>query len=252
MRVLAITQARVGSSRLPAKVLLKIGQRTLLDIHLQRLKKSQRIDQLVVATTHEKGSEEICQVAEKGGVEWFQGDLNDVLDRFYQASLIHNADYIVRVTSDCPLLDAELVDKVIDLAISGDYDYCSNGLIQNYPDGQDVEVFKMEALKMAWDNAKEKYEREHVTPYLWNNCDFNGGTLFRAANLPATSNYNAIRMTVDEPVDFDLVKHLIEELGVEKSWMDYTQYILNHPDEIKNKDIIRNEGYLKSIKDHNK
>lgn len=247
MKVIIVTQARIGSSRLPGKVLKKINNQSLLHIHLSRLKKSKLASKIIVATTFEDGVEQIIEIGNKMSVDVLQGSTDDVLDRFYQSVKEFTPDYVVRVTSDCPLIDAEVIDQVINLAISGDYDYCSNVLVQDYPDGQDVEVFKMKALTQAWNEAKESHEREHVTPYIWKNSDFNGGNLFKSADLAAPSNYNAIRMTVDEPLDFEVVKLLIETLGTEKGWMDYTQFIMDNPELIKNADIIRNEGYLKSL-----
>ncbi|MBO3698383.1 cytidylyltransferase domain-containing protein [Roseivirga sp. E12] len=248
VKTIAITQARVGSSRLPSKVLLPIGNQTLLDIHLKRLTMAQKVDQVVVATTNEDRSDEICIIAERCGTIWFKGSLDDVLDRFYQAAILHKPDWVVRVTSDCPLIDPELVDAVVELAIQHDYDYCSNVLVQDFPDGQDIEVFKMSTLEKAWNEAVKRHEREHVTPYIWSNCDFNGGELFTSADLPSPGNYNAIRMTVDEAADLEVMTWLVEALGIDKPWFEYTQYLIAHPERAINSNIIRNEGYLKSLK----
>lgn len=246
MKTVIITQARVGSSRLPAKVLKKINNQTLLEIHLSRLKKSELADEIVVATTHEEGSEKICAIAETLGIKWYQGDLNDVLDRFYNAANSTQAQWVVRVTSDCPLIDPKLIDLVIQEAQNGDYDYCSNVLTEDFPDGQDVEVFKKSALEEAWKNAKRTSEREHVTPYIRLNTDVNGGNRFKAKDIRAPENFNAIRMTVDEPLDFEVIAWLINEKGTSLSWMEYVEFMLNHPNRLVNKEIIRNEGYLKS------
>lgn len=247
MKVIAITQARIGSTRLPAKVMMKIGEKTLLDIHLERLKQSKRIDDIVVATTNEPDSDRICDVASHQGLKWYKGSMDDVLDRFYQAALPQKADWVVRVTSDCPLLDPEVIDAVINKAIDGDYDYCSNILVEDFPDGQDVEVFKMAALEKSWKEATKKFEREHVTPYMRNNCDFNGGDLFTSADYAAPQNFNKVRMTIDEQADFDMMEWLINDMGLEKTWMEYTRHMLNNPDKLVNADLIRNEGYYNSI-----
>mgnify|MGYP000335848708 CR=1 FL=1 len=248
MKTVLITQARVGSSRLPGKVLLKIAGATLLDIHLSRVKKAKRVDQVVVATTQEERSDLICDIAEKQGVAWFKGSLEDVLDRFYQTAVSYEADWIVRVTSDCPLLDPAVVDSVIEKAISGDYDYCSNILVEDFPDGQDVEVFKYSALEVAWKQAKKTFEREHVTPFIRNNSDYKGESMFSAADVEAGGNFNKIRMTVDEPADLEMIRWLVNACGIDKNWMTYTDYMLSHPDKLVNKDILRNEGYIKSLK----
>lgn len=247
MKVIAITQARIGSTRLPGKVMMKIGGKTLLDIHLERLKQSKKIDDIVVATTNEPESYKITDVAEGQGLKWYKGSMDDVLDRFYQAAKPHNPDWVIRVTSDCPLLDGEVIDAVIAKAIEGNYDYCANILVEDFPDGQDIEVFKMSSLEKAWNEATRKVEREHVTPYIRDNCNFNGGTLFTAADYPAPTNYNKVRMTIDEQADFEMMEWLITDLGLEKTWMEYTMHMLKNPDKLVNADLIRNEGYYKSI-----
>ena len=171
-----------------------------------------------------------------------------MLDRFYQAVKHEKPDWIVRVTSDCPLIDPILVDKLINLAHSKKIDYCSNILIENFPDGQDIEIFKYSALEIAWVNAKLSSEREHVTPYIRNNSDFNGRSLFSAINFDCPNDYSMIRMTVDESRDFDLIKILINDLGADKTWLEYTNYIIKNDLHKINNSIIRNEGLLKSLK----
>jgi len=247
MRIIVITQARVSSTRLPRKVLKKLGDNTLLGVHLNRLRKSKKATEIVVATTMEPDSGLICQVAESHGLSCYKGNMNDVLDRFYQAAKLHDADWVVRVTSDCPLIDAVLLDAVVEMAISNDLDYCSNMLVEDYPDGQDVEVFKMTVLKQAWEESSEPYQREHVTPYIKNNSDFHGGLLFKALDYPCSENFNLIRMTVDEAKDLELMRWLVDSIGVDKTWLEYTNYILKNPSLIKNQDIQRNEGYKKSL-----
>jgi len=154
----------------------------------------------------------------------------------------------VRVTSDCPLLDPVLVDEVITFVQKKNVDYGSNAMIERFPDGQDVEVFKFSSLEKAWKNAKLFSEREHVTPYIRNNSNGNGCDLFTAINYPSILDFSKIRMTVDEVKDFKLIEILIQKLGTKKSWMDYTNYIIdNNLGEINN-NIMRNEGYLKSLK----
>jgi spore coat polysaccharide biosynthesis protein SpsF len=246
-KIIVLTQARLGSTRFPAKVLSKIGSDSLLAIHLRRLKQSALVKTIVVATTLEDGSDEIVAIAQAEGAIAFKGSTDDVLDRFYQAAKIHSTDYVVRVTSDCPLIDAQLMDKVIHLAIANKLDYASNVLIEEYPDGQDVEVIHWSALERAWSDAKLTSEREHVTPYIRKHADFHGGHLFKAKNLPAPFNCNGIRMTVDEPADLEAIRILITALGTDKSWRVYADYIIDHPHEFTNQKIVRNEGYLKSI-----
>lgn len=248
INTIIITQARVNSTRLPGKVLKEIGGKTLLEIHLGRLSKCTKVSDIIVATTVEDTDAIIYKKAIEWGYTASRGSESDVLDRFYQAAKKSNADWIVRVTSDCPLIDPELVDKVIVFAQDREVDYCSNVLIENYPDGQDVEVFKFSALKKAWENAKLLSEREHVTPYIRNNSDFKKGNKFSALNFPCESDFSKIRMTVDESKDFELIQILIKNLGTNKTWLEYTNYIINNGLNSINNQIIRNEGLLKSLK----
>lgn len=246
-KILLVTQARIGSTRFPNKVTLELAHTTLLGLHLERVKNSKLVTDFCVATTNENGVEVIIDIAQKSGVNTYQGSLNDVLDRFYQAAKLFMPDYVVRVTSDCPLLDSELIDHVVKLLIESEADYAANILVEEFPDGQDVEVFSFRSLEKAWKEAKLPSEREHVTPFIRNNSDIKGGNLFKAVHYQAPNNYNHIRMTVDEPKDLDTIKLLVSKLGAEASWLEYTDYIINNINEFTNQDIVRNEGYLKSI-----
>ncbi len=248
IKTVLITQARSGSTRLPGKVLKEVNGQSLLEIHLERLKKCTKVSKIIVATTVEAADEIIYNNAISWGFAASRGSEDDVLDRFYQASKHEHADWIVRVTSDCPLLDPNLVDDIISYAQSNQYDYVSNSIIEVYPDGQDVEVFKFSALERAWKHAKLKSEREHVTPYIRNNADGKGENSFTTFNYPCDANYSHIRMTVDEPRDFDLIEHIILKLGTKKSWLEYTNYIIDNNLTKLNGGIIRNEGFLKSLK----
>lgn len=245
--IVIVTQARFGSTRLPGKIMMKINEEELLKIHLKRLSQSQKADKIIVATTIEIIDNPVASAVTSWGYEIFRGSENDVLDRFYQATKDYHPKWVVRLTSDCPLLDPALIDGVIEMAIANDLDYCANILVENFPDGQDVEVMKFEALEYAWINAKLNSEREHVTPYIRNNTDFKGGTIFKAMNYSCENNFNAIRMTVDEEQDFTLISNLINHLGTDLTWREYTDYILKNDLSAINKNIVRNEGYIKSI-----
>jgi spore coat polysaccharide biosynthesis protein SpsF len=248
MRIVAVTQARTGSSRLPGKVLKKIQGVTLLELHLSRILQSKKIDKLIVATTVNKEDDAIAELAAANNIAASRGSVNDVLDRFYQSLKGEKADYVVRLTADCPLIDPALIDKIIAFTIENDLDYCSNTLNPGYPDGQDVEVFKFSALEKAWHEAKLDSEREHVTPFIWKNSSFKGGDIFTSANFSENYSFGHLRMTVDEQRDFDLIQNLIGELGRDGSWLDYANYIESHQ-KIRNinASIGRNEGYDKSI-----
>jgi spore coat polysaccharide biosynthesis protein SpsF len=248
LKTILITQARSGSTRLPGKVLKEIGGKSLLQIHLERLKKCTTISEVIVATTIKEEDQVIYEKALGWGFSASRGSESDVLDRFYQSVKEKNADWIVRVTSDCPLIDPELVDQVVDFVRNNNKDYGANILVENFPDGQDIEVFKFSALKTACENAILSSDREHVTPYIKNNSDFKNGNLFSAINYSYHYNYSKVRMTVDEIRDFDLISILVNELGTDKSWLDYTNYILDNDLFEINGEIIRNEGFLNSLK----
>ena len=248
IKTILITQARTASTRLPGKVLMEVDNTPLLKIHLDRLSKAKNVDKIIVATT----VNDVDDIIEKFCVEWgygvFRGSENDVLDRFYQSVKNIKPTWIVRVTSDCPLIDSKLVDDVITYAQNNDIDYCSNTLIENFPDGQDVEVFKFHALEYAWKNAKKKSDREHVTPFIREYSNYKKKNLFTSINFNNDSNFSHIRMTVDEQCDFELIYKIIGELGMNRTWLEYTEYIINNELFEINSNIIRNEGYLKSLK----
>jgi spore coat polysaccharide biosynthesis protein SpsF (cytidylyltransferase family) len=222
LKTLLITQARTGSTRLPGKVLKTIEGKTLLEIHLERLKKCKRVNNILVATTTHPNDEIIFDNSIKWGFHSFRGSEQDVLDRFYQAAKPYEPDWIVRVTSDCPLIDPALIDAVIEFAQNKNADYCANNL-RDFPDGQDVEVFKFTVLEKAWKEATEKSDREHVTTFIRNNRN----SLFSLAEYTGQGNFSEVRMTVDDAKDFELIEHLIHELGTDKTWKEYAEHIIN-------------------------
>ena len=242
MKIIAITQARTGSTRFPNKIMNRIEGKTLLSIHIDRIKNSKKTNTLIIATTNKKNDDIIEFEANNLGVHCYRGDEDDVLDRFYQAAKIHNPDYVVRLTSDCPLIDPILIDEIIEAAIIANVDYCSNTLIESYPDGQDIEVFTFSALKKAWKESVLKSEREHVTPFMKKN--------FKSINIHSNNmEFNKVRMTVDEPNDLVVINKLVDKLGLNENWQNYTKLYLNDKNiSNSNASIIRNEGYLKSIK----
>jgi spore coat polysaccharide biosynthesis protein SpsF len=251
MKIIGVTQARTNSTRFPNKVLMKAGADDILSIHIQRVLNSRLINSLIVATTTNQVDDPISEIGDRHKVKVVRGSEEDVLDRFYQAVKGENADYIVRLTADCPLIDAKLIDAVIEFAVSKKLDYASNTLSPHYPDGQDVEVFKFSALERAWNEAKLHSEREHVTPFIWKNSSFMGGTRFTSDNFDQTLiNYQDIRMTVDENKDLELIRVLIDILGKNCSWHEYAEFIVDNPD-IRNinNGIGRNEGYRKSLRE---
>jgi spore coat polysaccharide biosynthesis protein SpsF (cytidylyltransferase family) len=248
IKTILITQARTGSTRLPGKVLMEVNNTPLLKIHLDRLSKSKNVDKIIVATTMNEEDDVIEKIGKEWGYEVYRGSENDVLDRFYQAVKNIKPNWVVRVTSDCPLIDPLLLDKVIEITKAENKDYGSNVIDETFPDGQDVEVFKFSALEKAWNEANKLSEREHVTPFIRNNSDLKSGNLFSAISYKNNTDYSSIRMTVDEQKDFELINKIISDLGSEQSWLYYTEYIIKNDLANINGNIIRNEGYLKSLK----
>lgn len=247
-KITIITQARLGSSRFPNKILKLINKKTLIEHHIDSLQKIKNIDNIIVATTKEKNIDKLINILKKKEINYFQGSQDNVLERFYYSLNTVTTDYVVRVTSDCPLIDYRLAEKIIEHTVKNNLDYCSNILVENYPDGQDIEVFSFASLKLCYENAVNKIDLEHVTTYIRRNSTFNGGNIFKSDNFPCLGNFNEIRMTVDEPIDLEAIKILIIEVGEYKPWYDYANYIIENKKKFKNQNIIRNEGFLKSLK----
>jgi len=253
MKVVVITQARLGSTRFPNKILKKIKGETLLGIHVNRIKKCKAVSAICIATTNKVQDSVISDLAKAFDVHCFKGSEDDVLDRYYCAAQKMNADLIVRLTADCPLIDPVLIDEIVKKAKQELVDYYTNTLIENFPDGQDVEVFTFAALKEAWINAKLLSDREHVTSYIRNNSSFNGGSIFTSDNYYCDKNYNSVRLTVDEEVDFKVIEHIINDIGVNENWKTYAEYYLSKKKiSLLNNNITRNEGYQKSIEANKK
>ena len=249
MRIVAITQARLGSKRFPKKIIKKIQDKTLLNIHIDRIKNSKLINEIIIATTTNENDKKLIHFAKENNVSFYAGSENDVLDRFYNAAKKFNADVIIRLTSDCPLIDSNLIDSMIlEFQSIDDIDYLSNVFIESYPDGQDIEVFTFEALKKAWVKSTLKSDREHVTTFIRKNSDYFGNKMFKAKNISSNINYSNVRMTVDEEVDFEVIKILINKLGFNDNWENYTKFYRDNIEIAKlNSHIKRNEGYEKSI-----
>ncbi len=244
MKIIAITQARTGSTRFPKKILKKIDGKSLLEIHIERIRQSSLINKIIIATTSNVRDNIIVDYAKSLTVEYYRGDENDVLDRFYKSVSHIEPDFIVRLTSDCTLIDAELIDEIIANALEKDLDYYSNILSPTYPDGQDIEVFKFTALYKAWEMAIVNDEREHVTPYIKNNSTYMGNNLFTSENHKYKDDYNQVRMVVDYPEDFTVIKMLIQKLGINAKWIDYAdEYIKDQKINSNNIKIKRNDGY---------
>jgi spore coat polysaccharide biosynthesis protein SpsF len=209
MNKVAIVQARMGSTRLPGKVMKEIADKPMLWHVVNRLNYSKLIDKVVVATTDNREDNLIEEFCIDNNVNFYRGSQEDVLDRYYQAAKIYKADIIVRITSDCPLIDPVIVDKVVENYLDHEekVDYVSNILERTYPRGMDVEVFSLRVLEIAWQKAKEQYQREHVTPFIYENPD-----AFNLSCMKNERDLSHLRLTVDEEKDLELVRRIYKNL----------------------------------------
>lgn len=246
--ILGIVQARMGSTRLPGKVLAPVCGRPLLWHLMNRLRVVPTIERLVVATSVEPADDQIAEFCLSSGLECFRGQEQDVLDRFFQAAKYHAADVVVRITADCPLIDPEIVDRVVGLQIKGLWDYTSNTIERTFPDGLDVEAFTFEALQRAWHQATLMSEREHVTPYIWKHRE-----LFSIYQYTQSANFADMRWTVDEPEDLEFVSRVFEYFddGGRLFLMDDVLELIDKQPQLSaiNSHFGLNEGYQKSLRE---
>lgn len=227
--VLAILQARMGSSRLPGKVLKPIMGRPMLGRHIDRLKRCSTIDRLVVATSADKGDDPIAAFCAAEGVSCYRGPLQDVLARYETAARENDpVDHVLRLTGDCPLADPAIIDRVVRTHLAGNYDYTSNTLEVKFPDGLDAEIMTREALNQAASEAREPYDREHVTPFIYRRPD-----RFRMGSVVNDANLGHMRWTVDTEADFRLVEAVYRALLPRNdafAYSDILRFLLANPD----------------------
>ncbi|MBD2517199.1 glycosyltransferase family protein [Nostoc sp. FACHB-973] len=209
MKNVIIVQARMTSTRLPGKVLKKILDKPLLEYQIERLKRVKFADEIVIATTNNSTDLPIVELCERLSIAYFRGSEEDVLDRCYQAAKEHHADVVVRVTSDCPLIDPQVIDRVIQFYLDNQsqYDYVSNCLERTYPRGMDTEIFSFIALHEAFVEATTQPDREHVTPFIYMHPE-----RYRLTQVVYLENQSSHRWTVDTADDFELIKRIIEAL----------------------------------------
>jgi glutamate-1-semialdehyde 2,1-aminomutase len=239
MTIIAIVQARLGSVRLPEKVLKPILGKPLIELVLLRLSASQEIHEIIVATSDNPENDKLQELVESLGFRCGRGSDLDVLNRFYESAKTFNADIIVRITGDCPLVDPLLVDKCIKGYINSKVDYFSNVDPATFPDGLDVEVFSFDALRDANINAKSKYDREHVTPYIRNNDKFLKSSIKNLEDLSSQ------RWTVDEAEDLVVIRNIFSYFSpnIYFSWQEVLELSQSKPELfIANKHIKNNEG----------
>jgi len=246
--IAAILQARIGSNRLPEKVLRPILGRPMLELMIERLRHCKTIDKIIVATTTSPEDDKLESLCDIWSVDCFRGAIDDVLSRYHGAARMYEVDVIVRVTSDCPLIDPELVDEVVNLyqRNSDKYAYCSNVNPPTYPDGLDVEVFGMATLERLNDLAIESIDREHVTTYVEKHLED-----FRIGNVADGINRSAFRWTVDTYDDLQFATEIYKALyrpGQIFGREEIFGLLRRHPELMSiNAGHTRNEGHTMSI-----
>lgn len=247
-KIVCIIQARTDSTRLPQKALYDIVGKPLIIHVFDRIKYSTLIDTFVLATTTRPVDTQLVELVQKQGIPVFHGDCDDVLDRYYKTACHFNAENIVRITGDCPLIDPQIADLIIKVFLNNNYDYVTNTLHRTYPDGLDVEIFSFNALEKAWKKATLPSEREHVTPFIRNNPD-----QFTLYDVKNPIDYSTYRWTVDRQEDLLFVQEIYKRLYPKKKifYMNDIVDLLNkHPELLKiNSGIQRNEGYLRSLQE---
>ncbi|MNB88560.1 3-deoxy-manno-octulosonate cytidylyltransferase [compost metagenome] len=227
MKTVAIIQARMSSTRLPGKVMRMLEDRTVVGHVITRCLAIPSVDEIVIATTDQEEDIVVVDEAERYGVSCYRGSLDNVLDRYYRAAVNARADVVVRITSDCPLLDPRVSDRVITHFLQHKFDYSSSGQSSTFPRGLDTEVFTFNALKTAHEKASHDYEYEHVTPYLYMHPDeFN---TFGYRNTEDCSKY---RLTLDTLEDWELISAIYKELykGQIFYWEEVKSLLLAQPE----------------------
>jgi len=246
MKPVAIIQVRMSSTRLPGKVLKKLNGITVLESLLNQLNYSKLLNDKIIATTSNSEDDVIFNFCKSKEIKCYRGSQDDVLDRYYNCAKKFSINTIIRITSDCPLMDPQVVDAVIDFYLKNSYDYVNNCYNRTYPYGNDVEIFSLKVLEKVWEKATKPSEREHVTPYIYNNPDeFSLGWIENKENL------SEFHWTIDRKEDLIFVQNIFKKISKRPILMkDIIDVIKDDPSLLEiNKNTNPNEGYLKSIKE---
>jgi len=244
MKIDAIIQARMDSTRLPGKVLMKLNGITVLKCVFDQLNHSTTLNRKILATTINKTDDEIAKFANFNNIELFRGNSSDVLDRYYQCAKKFNIKHIVRITSDCPLIDSEVIDKTLELYKTGKFDYVNNFSKKRFPYGSEVEVFSFDVLETTWKNANYLSEREHVTPYIYNNPD-----KFSIGYIEPIEDYSNLHWAIDRIEDLKLIQTLYSRIKNRPFHiLDILKVIKEDPSVLTiNQNFIPDEGYKQSL-----
>lgn len=226
MKITVIIQARMGSTRLPGKVMKQLEDRTVLGHVISRCQAISIVDKVVVATTTLKEDKVICDEAIRNGATVYRGSPDNVLSRYYEASTIEQSDVIVRITSDCPLLDPKVSEGVINFFLNSNYDYVSSGLSNSFPRGLDTEVFSYRALQKTFEQATQEYEFEHVTPYIYQHTD-----QFKVVAYKNITDDSRYRLTLDTEEDWRLISAIYKNLykGTIFYWNEIHDHLIANP-----------------------
>jgi spore coat polysaccharide biosynthesis protein SpsF len=246
-KITVMIQARTGSSRLPGKVLSQIENKSMIWHVINRVKKIKSVQQIVLITTNDESDQVLLDIAKNEDIMGFAGDTTNVLSRHYQCALKTSADPIIRITSDCPIIDPYLVEDMLQFFLTHNYDYVSNIHPATYPDGLDVEIFSFQTLEKTFLDAKLNSEKEHVTPYVEKHPE-----LFNIFNFENDEDLSHIRLTVDEKEDLELIQHLYSVMSPKNDFglNEIKNIISKNPELFRiNSKYGRNEGYLKSLKE---
>ena len=244
MKIVAIVQARMGSTRLPEKVMLDITGHSMIEILLKRLLRSKKIDQVILATSTSPNNARLISEAERLGIKFFQGSEDNVLSRFIVAAKKYNADLIVRITGDCPLVDSVLLDKMLRYFSLNNIDYLTNGFPPTFPDGMDIEIFTLKSLIESDKQDKSEYNREHVTPFIRESGMFKVKN-FSIEDADLDCDFSSLRITVDEKADLEVVREIFEFFrpNIYFSWLEAVDFLKSRPDLLLKLDnLYRNEG----------
>ena len=243
METAIIIQARLGSKRLPGKVLKKINGKTILEYVINRLKKTKLSNNIIVATTNREEDKKIIKVAKKTNCHTFRGSTNNVLNRYYKAAVHYKVKNIVRICSDCPLIDPKIINKVYFFYLKNNYDYVSNKIFPSYPPGMGVEILNFQSLKKANKLTKNSYDKEHVTAYIYKNPK-----KFKIKNVGLKKKLLNYRIVLDYIEDFKLISNIQKHFNKQRkdfTLKDIIKYINRNPIlKKKNSQNLTKYGYL--------
>lgn len=241
MKIGVVIQARMGSTRLPGKVLFQLEEKSVLEHVVNRCQQIELANEIIVATTDHKQDDVIEKVCEKLNVKCFRGNEHNVLKRYYDCATMYQTDVIVRITSDCPLIDPWLSNQVIKQFFSNDnIDYCSNTLERTFPRGLDTEVFSFNALEKAYIHGSTESDLEHVTLYIYRNPD-----KFKLSSIISKADFSNHRWTLDTPEDWELIQEIYSALYKKNplfSWQDVLLFLNNNPDLLKINNFIQQKN----------